>query len=118
MLFFFSVLALQRYRVRGGLNKSLKTEDTIKELLKEPAYETCLGPISSRYHLWESNVLSCSKSIHHELSKKADGNIWWVSRLDISERVYSKTQIAAIESVFCALKKKGCIHLELDINVT
>jgi hypothetical protein len=106
----FPVFALQKYKGQERLEDGLGPAAILQALLKDPTYQTCLNQALNRHQLSESDVISCSETINDELSKNADGNNYW---LIILKNEYSTTEVAAIESIFCALKKKGCIHLPL-----
>ena len=84
-------------------------------LLKEREYDVCLKKTVGRYQLQKEDVKNCSKSIFDKLSKYSDhGNT--MEDLTVYDFQHSIIEVAAIESVFCTLKKMGCIYFPLRIE--
>ena len=84
-------------------------------LLEEPKYNECLKKTVRRYKLKKDDVKKCSSNIFDKLhAEYADwGNTMDV--LTVYDSKYSITEVAAIESLFCALKKLGCFYFPLRI---
>jgi hypothetical protein len=61
-------------------------------------------------------VINVAKGLYVELSKHAHGNVS-TSELILDQSKHAMTEVAAIESIFCALKKKGCFHIPMTIHL-
>ena len=83
-------------------------------ITKDHIYEECLTEVLHRYQLRKNDVNSCSRVLYQELSKHAHGN---VSQLLVTDEDHTITEVAAMESVFGALKNRYCFHLTLKIVV-
>ena len=87
-------------------------------LLEQPSYNRCLQKISDRYRVREGGISDCSKTIYHELSKDAH---WHTRRnmdeLFLDDKENTLIEVAAIESIFCALKDERCFHIPMKIYV-
>ena len=97
--------------------KRLKTNSKpqiLAHLIQDPLYAGCLADVSDRYQLREIEVNQCAKVLYHELSKHAHGN---TAELSVIDTEHSMTEVAAMEAVFCALKKHDCFHLNVRIIV-
>ena len=80
----------------------------------DPEYDECIRITTSRYQLRRIDNNTCAKVLYHELSKHTHGN---TGELFVRDSEHTMPEIAAIESVFCTLKKRGCFHIPLTIIV-
>jgi hypothetical protein len=78
----------------------------------DPDYEECLRGIMQRRNLRKEDVNLCARVLYHELSKHAHGN---TEELLLHYKEHTTTEVAAIEAIFCALKKKGFFRLAMRI---
>jgi hypothetical protein len=85
----------------------------LEQLVKDPMYQNCVKNISRRLQLREADINACARVLYHELSKHAHGN---TAELIADDTEHARTEVAAIEAVFCALKKKKCFHIPLRIR--
>ena len=69
-----------------------------------------------RFHFkWNLCILGKLMVSYHRLSKYAHGNI--VGDLEINEDEFVLSELAALEGIFCALKKLNCFHQRIVIYV-
>lgn len=86
----------------------------LQVLLKEPEYNECLKMAVRRYKLQKNDVKNCSSNISDRLEKYNEfGNT--MEELTVYDSQHSITEVATIESLFCALKKKNSFHFPLRI---
>ena len=110
--FCFVEFSLEKYseleKLNGGKSKILL------KLMDDSTYKRVLKKTLNNYHLRESDVNSCSRNLYHELSKHAQGN---TEELVITETEHTITEVAAMETVFGALKERGCLSMPIKIFV-
>jgi hypothetical protein len=70
-----------------------------------------------RYQLRRKDVDNCSKNLYHELSKHAHTRYGNTTKLAARDTEHTITEVAAIEAVFCTLKKLRCFSIPLTIEV-
>ena len=80
----------------------------------DPAYTRCLETVLNRYQLRQDDVNSCTLAMYHEMSKHAHGN---VGELIVWDKEHTMTEVASLEAIFCALRKKDCFHLQLKVII-
>jgi hypothetical protein len=85
----------------------------LEQLTKDPEYTQCVKTVSHRLQLREADINACARVLYHELSKHAHGN---TAELVADDTEHARTEVAAIEAVFCTLKKKKCFHIPLRIR--
>jgi len=106
--------SLEEYKGVRGL-PSVSKSKILDELMKDPSYVLCQDMKLKKYHLRKSDVDACTRALYHELSKHAHGTN--AGELCIRDTEHTMTEIAAIECVFCALKKRDCFRLPLKIII-
>jgi hypothetical protein len=115
-LFIFIESALEEYKITYHLPQKSSNTALLGYLMKNDNYRQCVKTTLSRYPkpLRDKDVDSCTKVLYHELSKHAHGNM---GQLVVMDTEHAMTEVAAIESVFCTLKKLQCFHFQVSIII-
>ena len=82
--------------------------------MNNQVYKKCLKKVTQRLQLRDADVNMCTRVLYHELSKHAHGN---TAELVVNNTEHTMTEVAAIEAVFCALKKKCSIKIPMKIII-
>jgi len=92
--------------------------DLLGHLMQDSAYEECLEEVVRLRNLRKEDVNACTCNLYHQLSKYTHGNtdelVLHYTETE-KEAEPAITEVAAMEAVFCALKKKGCFRLTLKV---
>ena len=114
LFYFLLEFSLANYNDQKNLRLS-GYKNILKSLLQEKEYDACRKQSIERYQTRKVDINSCAPNIHHQLSKLAHGNVY--GKLVVNERDYTITEVAAIQGIFCALKRLGYFHQELEIHM-
>ena len=116
IFFLFSSIefSLDDYNVSKRLKQFSKPKILQHLIDHDPEYQKCLESVSNRYQLRKADVNACTRVLYHELSKHAHGN---TSSLCVKDTEHTVTEVAALEAVFCALKKQECFRLPLKLII-
>ena len=109
----FAEFSLEEYKIIRKLRESAKTK-ILHCLFEDPTYKSCLKTMLDRYQLQRQDVEACAQTLYHELSKHVHGN---TKELIVDDSEHSMTEVVALETVFSALKKKGCFKIPLKLVV-
>ena len=102
---------LRKLSPEMGQTKILET------LMNDQVYKSCLKTTFKRYQIRKIEIRRSSATIYHELSKHAHTRYGNMDKLVISAPEHAISEVAALETVFCALKKRNCFRLPLTIEV-
>ena len=108
-IFYHQEFSLNEYKT---IHKVPETGNTkiLHHLINDTEYQGCLADVTKRYQLQTADINACASTLYHELSKHAHGN---TAELAVIGSEQTITEVAALEAVFCALKKKGCFSLPM-----
>jgi len=108
--------SLSLYKAKKRLPEGMGNTKTLVILMKNQSFQECLPEAVERYQAREEDINSCAEGLYHELSKHAHTRHGNLSDLVINSTEYTISEVAAMETVFCALKKEGCFHIPLTIK--
>jgi hypothetical protein len=105
--------SLEQYQKLPKVPRSTKS-DLLNHLTQDPEYVHCLHNVAQRLQLRQWDINTCTPILYHKLSKHAHGN---TSDLIVNDNEHTITEVAALEAIFCALKKKNCFNFQLKLIV-